>query len=270
MPVSEHLIGFCGALRVTSVMIRGWVIPVSIALATAATVRADRVEDLARIHVEAIGGQARIAALAALRASGHVLAAGKQVQFTMTAARPAKVRLETEAGGRTLVQATNGVELPWEFDSSTAPARPRTMADSLAKTFIADAEFDDPLVAGASRGYVFDYAGELQVEGRKLHRVLVTRKMTDTFSLLVDDETYFIVMRVEHRTSAGGRKLQIVTHYEDFRPVDGVLLPHQVTVAIDGRMTQQTKITRIEANPRLQDSLFTRPIIPTTPAVRDP
>ena len=178
----------------------------------------------------------------------------------------ARVRLETEANGRTLVQATDGVESAWESDSGVGPSHSRAMPEANAKTFMADAEFDDPLVAGAARGYDLDYAGELMVEGRKLHRVLVTRKMTETFSVLVDDETYFIVMRVEHRTSAGGRRLQVVTHYEDFRPVEGVLLPHQVTVAIDGKVTQQTKIARIEANPRLQDNLFRRPILAAPPA----
>lgn len=253
-------------------MTRAWKrygLAVAVVMCCVAGLRADRADDLARIHTEAIGGPSRIAALAALRATGHVTVGGKQVRFTMTAARPAKVRLETEANGRTLVQATDGIEPAWESDSGAGPAHSRVMAEASAKTFMADAEFDDPLVAGASRGYVLDYAGELMVEGRKLHRVLVTRKMTETFSVLVDDETYFIVMRVEHRTSAGGRKLQIVTHYEDFRPVEGVLLPHQVTVATDGKATQQTKITRIEANPRLQDTLFIRPIV-AAPAARDP
>ena len=228
--------------------------------------RADRAEDLARIHVEAIGGRERIAALAAVRATGHVtVTGGKQVRFTLVAARPAKVRLETEAGGRTLVQATDGVAAPWELDRGASPARPRDMAEAAVKTFMADVEFDDPLVAGATRGFTLDYAGELKVDGRKLHRVLVTRKLTETFSVLVDDETYFIVMRVEQRTSVGGRKLQIVTHYEDFRPVEGVLLPHQITVAIDGQATQQTKIARIEPNPRVRDDLFTRPVVALTP-----
>jgi len=231
--------------------------------------RADRAEDLARIHVEAIGGRERIAALHALRASGTAFAAGKIVQFTMTAARPAKVRVETEAGGRKTVQASDGVEPPWELDTATSPPKSRLMPEMNARTFLGDAEFDDPLVAGADRGFTLDYAGEMQVRGRKLHRLLVTRKFTETFALFVDDETYFIVMRMEERTTAGGRKLAVVTHYEDFRPVDGVLLPHQITLAIDGKMTQQTKITRVEANPPMPEDFFQRPR-PAEPAVTAP
>src|SRR5687768_14524903 len=66
---------------------------------------ANRADDLARIHLEALGGPERVAALASLRATGHVLSGGKRVGFHMIAARPAKLRLEIESGGRTLVQA---------------------------------------------------------------------------------------------------------------------------------------------------------------------
>jgi hypothetical protein len=237
---------------------------------SAAGLQADRAVELALIHTEAIGGLKRIEALKAIRVTGHVATVGgAQVRFTMVAARPALVRLETERGGRTLVQGTDGVEPAWEFDTGTWPPQYRAMNAAVAKTFVADAEFDDPLVAGASRGYTFDFAGEMEVGGRKLLRVLVTRKLADTFSVLLDDETFFIVMRIEHRESAGGRRLQLVTHYEDFRPVEGVLLPHTVTLAIDGRATQQTKIARIEANPEVVEGTFSRPKV-TAPAVRTP
>jgi hypothetical protein len=220
---------------------------------------ADRAQELARIHVEAIGGRERIEKLAALRATGQVRAGGKQVRFTMTAARPDKVRLETEAGGRTLVQGTDGVGPAWEFDTGTWPPQYRDMAAANAKTFVADAEFDDPLVAGKARGYTFDYAGEMEANGRTMLRLLVTRNLRETYSVFLDSRTYFIVMRAEERTTAGGRKTHVVTHYDDFRPVEGVLLPHQITVAVDGRMTQQTNITRIDANPSLGAETFTRP-----------
>ncbi len=228
-------------------------------LCGATALRADRAADLARIHIEAIGGRERITALASLRVTGLAVAGGKQVRFTMAAARPARLRLETESGARSLVQGTDGVEPPWEFDTGTWPPKYRDMNDSVARTFLGDAEFDDPLVAGESRGYILEYAGEIDAGGRKLLRVLVTRKLAETFSVLLDDETYFIVMRIDHRTSPSGRKVQVVTHFDDFRPVEGVLLAHRITITADGKATQQTKIVRIEANPELSADLFTRP-----------
>jgi hypothetical protein len=231
----------------------------SLLLSVSSVLRADRAADLARIHTEAIGGKERIAALGAIRVTGQVISGEKQVRFTMTAARPNRVRLETVSGDRTLVQGTDGVEPPWEFDTGTWPPKYRPMAESVAKTFVADAEFDDPLVAGATRGYRFDFAGEVEADGRKLFRLLTMRGAAETYSVLIDAVTYLIVMRVEERTLAMGRKVQVVTRYRDFLPVAGVLLPHEVITSVDGRTTQKMKISRVEANPALSADTFTRP-----------
>ena len=225
----------------------------------AALGRADPAEDLARIHVEVLGGQERIDALTALRASGVVMTGGKRVRFTMIAARPNRLRLETVAEGRTLVQASDGVGVPWKLDSGVQPLRDVPMAEGEGRVFAADAEFDDPLVAGAARGYGLDYAGEVDAGAKKLVRVLVTRKLQETFSVLVDPETYLIVARVEHRLSAGGRRLEITTRYDDYRPVRGVLLPHRVAVVMGGKVVQVTVIEAVEANPAVTAETFARP-----------
>lgn len=224
-----------------------------------AVARADQAADIVQIHLEAVGGRQRLAALTGLRMSGVVIMGEQRVRFTMIAARPNRVRLETANNGRTLVNASDGVEPAWEFDTGTWPPRYRPMSEAAAKAFTADAEFDDPLVAGLARGFVFEYAGEAEVDGHRTLRMLVTRNLTDTFMLLLDEETYFILRRVEERTTAGGRKRQIVTSYDDFRPVDGVLLPHKVTLMADGHIEQQMIMEKIETNPELTPETFTRP-----------
>jgi hypothetical protein len=220
---------------------------------------ADRVTDLVRIHREAIGGDDRIAALGAIRATGEVIAGGKKMRFTMVAARPDRIRLETESGGRTLVQASDGKNPPWEFDTGQWPPHYRDMAPAVAKTFAADSEFDDPLVGGAERGYAIDYAGEVTSDGKKLIRLLVTHKLTTTFALLLAPDTYLIVRRIEERTDALGRTAHIVVQYGNYRPVDGVLIPHEVAVAVDGTVTERTQIATVEPNPEIADDAFTRP-----------
>ena len=66
-------------------------------------------------------------------------------------------------------------------------------------------------------------------------------------------------MRVEERTTAAGRKRKIVTRYDDFRPVEGVLLPHRVTLLTDGHIEQEMIMEKIETNPELTPETFTRP-----------
>jgi hypothetical protein len=90
-------------------------------------------------------------------------------------------------------------------------------------------------------------------------RLLVTRKLTESFFVLLDADTYFIVVRIDEPRAAAGRRIQIVTRYDDFRPVQGVLVPHDVSVTIGGRLSQRAKIERIEANPRLSAGTFAPP-----------
>jgi len=224
-----------------------------------ALARGDQVADIIRLHINALGGAERIEELTSLRATGQVVAGGKRLRFSFTAERPNRVRLETENGGRSLIQAFDGKEPAWEFDTGTWPPRYQPMREEAAKPFVADAEFDDPLVAGAKRGYTFDYAGEANVQGRAMFRLLVTRNLTETFSLLIDAKSFLIALRVEQRATPGGRTLQIITRYDDYRLVNRVLLPHRVTVATEGGVEQQTNIDEIQPNPELTAETFRRP-----------
>lgn len=220
---------------------------------------ADRVSEMMRLHTEAIGGKARIAGLKSMRATGHVITGDKRVKFTMIAARPDMVRLETEAGSRTLVQGTDGRDAPWEFDTGEWPPRYRDMAQKAAAVFKADAEFDDPLVAGAARGYTIEYGGEVDIDGRKCPRLLVSRKLSEVFSLILDPRTLLIIQRVEERKDKLGMPARVVAKYEEHRPVGGVLIPHSITVMIGDRVIQQTKINVLEANPKTEADTFSRP-----------
>lgn len=220
---------------------------------------AGKVEEWIAIHSAAIGGAESLNALKAMRATGYVLAGGTRVRFTMLAARPDKIRVETEQAGRTLVQASDGKQPPWEFDSGEWPPRYHEMAPAAAKLFTADAEFDDPLVAGTARGYTIEDGGSVKIDGRSLIRLIVTRRLAETFYLLLDPDTYLIVRRVEERKSPVGGTVAVVTRFEDYRPVDGVLIPHRVTLIVGGQVKQQTVIESIAPNPDLKPATFSRP-----------
>jgi len=225
----------------------------------AATLVAGPADDVARIHIEAIGGKERIEAVGALRASGRVTTSGRMVRFRMLAARPNQVRIETESGGRTLVQSYDGKNPPWEMDTAGNPPVARAMRETATAMFLRDAEFDDPLVGGEARGYRLDAAGEFTIDGRRLTKILVTQNGGAPFFIYVDAETFLIVLRVDVRKQASGRDAEVVTRFDRFRPVNGVLLPHLIEVSLDGEVVQATVIDGMDANPKLTAGIFTRP-----------
>lgn len=217
--------------------------------------RADRADDIARIHIEAIGGRMRINLVTTLAATGRVEIDGREMNFRLLAERPNRLWMETEFAGRRLVQGTDGESPPWQFNPDDQPVMVTRLTGQQARDFAADAEFDDPLVDYAERGYVLDYAGEATVDGRKVLKLLVTRRLVDSYFLLVDAETYFITRRVTPEVR-GGLEVVRETIYDDFRPVGGVIMPHRITVRVGDRLLHDTIMVTVTPNARVPAGSF--------------
>lgn len=230
-----------------------------LALVTAVA-KAMSIEDLARIHTEAIGGRERLERLQGLRASGRVMTGGRELPFTLIAARPNRVRVTMEAEGRTLIQGMDGEHAPWRLEPQKSSSG-RAMEPAEAAEFAADAEFDDPLSSGAARGYTLDYAGETGWQQRKVLKILVTRPRTDPSYLLLDPDTFFIVARLTTQRLPTGREIAVETRYDDFRPVAGVIFPHWIGVYEDGRLLRETVLTNVQTISEPAPEVFAMPLI---------
>lgn len=211
--------------------------------------------DILRIHREALGGTAAIESLRAIRAEGVTKLEAGEVQFTLWAARPAKLRLESRVGGKTLVQSYDGVTAAWGMPVGGEPS---LLAPGEAREFIAGADFDGPLVDPTAKGYAVTYAGEEDVEGRHcLHLILAARDL-ELIDLFVDAETYMVLKRVAARPEVpDAAKLE--TFFSDYRPVGGVMMPFRVSTFEGDRMVTDTRVERITALAALPDSLFEMP-----------
>ncbi len=237
-------------------------VQVAFALVLVATPRsalADRADEIVRIHIAALGGSERIAALQAYRATGHVVIGNEHVALTVVAARPARLRVEMRYPNRTLVQATDGTHVPWQRDLDGATPHIELMRGAMADDFTAAAEFDDPVVGAQVYGCSIDYAGEMKVDGRPMLRLLVTERLTKVYSLLIDPDTYFIVARIDERVTPGGGTTRMVTRYADYRPVGGVLSPHVISVYSNGQPVREAVLDHIEPNPTVRPEWFTMP-----------
>ena len=217
----------------------------------------DVTKDIARIHVEAIGGHERLVRLSALRAAGESTVGGQQMEFQMWARRPNAVRIEIEAQGLLLTQAWSGEGEPWLRAGEKGEAR--VMPRALAEAFKAEAEFDDPLFQSEERGFVLDYAGEDEVAQRPVVKLIATRSAAEQSILYLAADTYFIVRQDRVQLRPDGSRTETQTFYGDFRPVQGVILPHKVVVWSGEELVSETVLNWMEANPPLDADLFIKP-----------
>lgn len=211
-----------------------------------------------QLHREAMGGMARLEALVAMRAVGHVVTAGQRLEFELIAQRPNCVRITMRGGERTLVQGCDGVNPPWRWE----PGKPQSaalMKTTEGRDFAADAEFDDPLVSSPDRGYRLDFAGRVAWRDQQVSKILVTRNGMAPAFLLVDPETFFIVARLTSRRLPSGRELVVETRYDRYRPVAGVILPHRVETFVDGQRTGELVLTTVQSIARPPAETFAMP-----------
>ncbi len=218
-----------------------------------ALARADFAADLARIHAEAIGGRARLDALQGLVAHGVTRNESGERKFVLLAERPNRVCVEVTSAGRTIGQGWDGRGTPWISDSATG--RVNWLSGDAAQAFKAEAEFDDPLVAGPERKVALDYVGEVKEGEIEWLKLVVTQNFTETSFVYLDPSTYLIIRRdVVRRVQ--GKEVVLRTDYSDFRPVAGVVLAHRWVVMQDGKQLRETVIDRMEANPVIPVRVF--------------
>ncbi len=228
------------------------------ALLSAATAQAQLGLEIARQHAARAGD--RLAALTALRAEGRTFINDEVVPFTFVAQRPNRLRVESFTPLRRVVQVYDGTHPPWISHTELKGGAPQDMNEADAKDFIANADFDGPLVNFAEKGFSVDYAGEEPIGGRKAYKLLVMNKSDNICFLWVDSENHEIVKRTAFRVS-GGQRLAVDTLFKDFREVGGVLQPHRIETSANGRLLYIMLIDRMEANP---------PVIPPESFARPP
>lgn len=221
-----------------------------------ARLAADFAADLARVGVEAAGGAAAHEALRGIRATGVTRVGEREAGFVLHAERPNRLRVESVGEKGSLVRGCDGVHAPWRLDD---PARgPRRLGPAEERDFLLDAEFDSPLFAPERRGVSLDHAGSEVVEGRRHHKLLAMLRRGELVLLYLDEETNLLTLRAQTKR-VRGREVVVETHYEDFRPVAGVLLPHVIRTMVEGRVITEARIEKIEPNPELPADLFAPP-----------
>ncbi len=218
--------------------------------------RAQLGPEIARQHAQRAGD--KLAELKTLRAEGRTFIGGEMVPFTLLAERPNRLRVESFSPLRRVIQGYDGLSAPWishtEFNAGTA----QNMPPNDAKDFVANADFDGPLVNYADKGYTVDYAGEDTIDGRRAFKLLVMSRADDIFFLWVDAETHEVVKRTVFRAGKEER-VTIETLFKDFRPVAGVLQPHRIETTANGRLLYVMVIDKMEPNVPMPTAAFIRP-----------
>ena len=182
-----------------------------------------------------------------------------QLPFVLQMKRPGKSRVEIEFAGKTAVQVYDGAN-GWKVRPflNRNDVQPFTAEETKAES--EKAELDGPLVDYAAKGTNVELEGVEAVEGHDAYKLKLTSKTGNVHHIWIDTQSFLDVKVEGTPRRMDGRMRTVWIYQRDFRPEQGLMIPHTLVTAVDGyRETHTMVIDKVAVNPKLEDALFTKP-----------
>lgn len=199
----------------------------------------------------------------------------KQVQlpFTSEMKRGRKSRVELQFAGKTAIQVYDGTNgwlvRPYLNRNDVEPFTAEQLQAEAQ-----NADVDGYLVDYAAKGNKVELAGVEQVEGKDAYKLKVAQKSGDVKYIWIDTQSFLDVRVSGPQRRMDGKMRNVYVYQRDFKSVSGVLIPYTLETAVEGyRDTHKMVLESVVINPKLEDSLFTKPqgaaaAVPPTPVVK--
>jgi outer membrane lipoprotein-sorting protein len=212
------------------------------------------VDQIVAKHIQARGGMNKLAGIKTVQATYSSEEDGKPVQLVEFQKRPNKLRRNISFGGNTLVFAYDG-QTAWQSAHGKGPsAAPADLALELKE----EADIDGSLVGYKDKGSTLELVGKEKLNGKDAYNLRVTLKEGQVRNVYIDAGT-FLEVKETGSFEQGGKKVDFVTVFKDYRPAQGILFPFRVEQKAGDEETQITYLKKIEINLPLADSLFAMP-----------
>jgi outer membrane lipoprotein-sorting protein len=233
------------------------VLVAAFALCLPAAGLAQTVDELVARNVAARGGAQAWRAVSALRLTGRMdVGRGMKVPYVLEQKRPDKMRLEFVFDGETAIQCTDGKE-GWKLTPFRGRTTPEPLTGVELREAAGPADLYGLLFDYASRGNGVELLGREQVQGRDAFKLKVTLRGGAVRWVYLDAETGLEV-KVEAQRTLRGRERRVETFYDDWKTVDGLLIPHRYETRMEGaKQSQLLTVETVRVNPRLDDARFT-------------
>ena len=181
-----------------------------------------------------------------------------QLPFVMELKRPRSSRLEVKFQGQTAVQVFDGSQ-GWKVRPFLGRREVEPYTDEELRLASQQAELDGLLIDHAAKGNKVELVGSEKVEGRDAYRLKVTLATGQTRTVWVDAQTYLEV-KVDGSRRLDGKPRQVFTTFRDYKPVDGLMVPHTLETTVEGVVgSEKILVNRVSLNTEVADARFSKP-----------
>jgi hypothetical protein len=192
-----------------------------------------------------------------------------ELPFVMDLKRSRKQRIEVQFNGQTSVQVYDGAS-GWLLRPYLNRTDYEPYSDEQLKAASEQSDLDGPLFDYAAKGNKIALAGTEKVEDRDTYKLAVTLKNGYSFHLWIDAKTFLEAKMEGSPRRLDGKERPVEIYYRDFRRVGNLVIPYTLETRVLSSMTvpghtgpqwisEAISIDKVEVNPKLEESLFTRP-----------
>ena len=202
-----------------------------------------------------------------------------ELPFLLELKRERKQRLELQFNGKTAVQVYDGVN-GWKLRPYLNRLQVENYTDVELQSAAAQADLDGPLVDYVTKGTQIELEGVEKVDGKDTYKLKLTLKNGRVTHVWIDAQS-FLETKIEGQPRLlDGTVHPVEVYYRDYRQVNGLQIPFvletrvvsvaKTNLGIKDPSYPAEKITieKVEVNPKLDETLFTKPVIPTSAAAK--
>ncbi len=225
-------------------------------------------EEIVQRHLEAVGGSEKLAEIEESQEERTYVYNGMEHPMVSYHKTGRKCREEIEGlrlwgtdvwEGHTVTRGTNG-DRAWWKDESRPPEWARIPAED-AQLALEGADFHGALFDYKTKGHKVELAGRGDVDGTPTYLLKLTLASGIVETWYLDLES-FLVLRIEvvaeEKRGSAGLERPRAWQFDDYRPVNDVLMPFWIYVE-EPIFAREYIFETIEANVSIDEALFEPP-----------
>ncbi len=232
---------------------------------------AQTADEVVKKVLDARGGVDKIKALQSERVSGHVsFSRIMEGTFVVELKRPLKMHVEISIEGQKIIRVYDGKSSGWMVNPFTGNKDVQPMSSEDLKNITDESDFDGPLVDYKNKGNQIELVGKENLDDKPVFRLKLTNKNGDVRFYFIDASS-FLLLRWEGIRKTADQEIPWESFFSDFHEIKDLKYPFRIEQGSPGTEIRQTLTAeKIEIDPQIDDSRFTKPVPLDAPAAPAP
>ena len=203
-------------------------------------------------------GQDNVNLIETVMATGTNIQFGQETSFRQIQKRPDRAYMEVLlADGQIIKQGYNGIS-GWMLASWMNAAEPVELLGPDLKTVKDMGNIEGDLWNWQEKGHKLTLTGTQELAGKQVYRLKLAKADGDIDEMYIDTQS-FILSKMLRKTSINGSEVELEIYYDDYRNIDGVLLPFKIEQRFNNQTGMVINIKEIKFNMEVDDKIFDKP-----------